>query len=375
MINRIEDGGVYIQSGGIRMKALVVTPSIKDSSRIEEILTPVPSEQEVLVKVISVGIDGTDYEINQGLYGKAPEGEDFLVIGHESFGQVKEIGSKVEELKPGDYVVAIVRRPCPENCSNCAQDQMDMCLTGNYRERGIKGLHGFLSEYYVALPRFLVKVPDSLKDIAVISEPLSIVEKAVKETYRIQERLFWEPEKALVLGAGTIGLLCTFILTIKGIRVSCLAKGKANKLREDIFSRLGVNYFNVDDTDVETLKNKGERFDIIIEATGFSPLAFDTLELLGINGIMCRTGISGGDKVITIHSDRINLDMVLGNKVVFGSVNANRTHFEQGLIDLEIINKKWPGLLEKIITRRVSFSNFKEAFTKKETDIKVIVDL
>lgn len=221
----------------------------------------------------------------------------------------------------------------------------------------------------------MVKVPDSLKDIAVISEPLSIVEKAVKETYRIQERLFWEPEKALVLGAGTIGLLCTFILTIKGIRVSCLAKGKANKLREDIFSRLGVNYFNVDDTDVETLKNKGERFDIIIEATGFSPLAFDTLELLGINGIMCRTGISGGDKVITIHSDRINLDMVLGNKVVFGSVNANRTHFEQGLIDLEIINKKWPELLEKIITRRVSFSNFKEAFTKKETDIKVIVDL
>jgi len=357
------------------MKGVVVTPSVKDSSRIKDISIPVPSEEEVLVRVISVGIDGTDYEINQGLYGKTPEGEDFLVIGHESFGQVEKAGSQVEELKPGDYVVAIVRRPCPENCSNCAQDQMDMCLTGNYRERGIKGLHGFLSEYYVAHPRFLVKVPDFLKDIAVISEPLSIVEKAVKETYRIQERLSWKPEKALVLGAGSIGLLCTFILTIQGIRVSCLAKGKADKLRQEIFSRLGINYFNVDDTNVETLKNRGERFDIIIEATGFSPLAFDTLELLALNGIMCRTGISGGDKVLTIHSDRINLDMVLGNKVVFGSVNANRTHFEKGLRDLQIIDNRWPGLLGKIINRRVGFSDFKEAFIKKETDIKVVVDL
>jgi len=357
------------------MKAVVVTPSVKDSSRIQEIPIPVPSDYEVLVKAISAGIDGTDYEINQGLYGNPPEGEDFLVIGHESLGQVKEIGSGVKELKPGDYVVCIVRRPCPENCSNCARDQMDMCLTGNYRERGIKGLHGFLSEYYVVQPRFLVKVPDSLKDIGVISEPVSIVEKAITETYRIQERLSWKPERALVLGAGTIGLLSTFILTIRRIRVSCLAKGEPDKVRQEIFSRLGINYFNVDDTNVETLKNRGERFDIIIEATGFSPLAFHTLDLLALNGIMCRTGISGGDKLITIHSDRINLDMVLGNKVVFGSVNANRTHFEQGLRDLEIINKKWPGLLGKLITRRVGFSNFKDALTKMETDIKVVVDL
>jgi threonine dehydrogenase-like Zn-dependent dehydrogenase len=358
-----------------RMKAVVVSPLVKNSARIQEVVTPKPSDDEVLVKVISVGVDGTDFEINQGLYGLAPQGDDFLVIGHESFGEVREVGSKVNGFRPGDYVVAIVRRPCPENCSNCAQDQMDMCSTGHYRERGIKGLHGFLSEYYVEQPRFLVKVPDSLKDIAVILEPLSIVEKAITEVYRFQERLIWEPRTALVLGAGAIGLLATFVLSLKGVSIWCLARGSPNDIQQEIFSKLGVRYVNTEDNTIHDLQSKGRRFDIIIEATGFSPLAFDALEVLKTNGIMCRTGISGGDRVINIHADKINLEMVLGNKVVFGSVNANRSHFEQGLRDLEVFEKRWPGLLKKLITRRVNFLEFKEALEKKATDIKVIVEL
>jgi threonine dehydrogenase-like Zn-dependent dehydrogenase len=357
------------------MKAIVVSPLVKNSARIQEVVTPKPSSADVLVEVVSVGIDGTDYEINQGLYGIAPCGEDFLIIGHESFGQVKEVGSEVKEFNVGDYVVALVRRPCPENCFNCAGNQMDMCSTGNYRERGIKELHGFLSEYYTEYPQFLIKVPHFLKDIAVILEPLSIVEKAISEIYKIQERLIWKPHTALVLGAGTIGLLTTFVLRIRELSLWCLAKGKPSEVQQEIFSKLGINYINVEDTTIEDLKLKGQKFDIIIEATGFSPLAFDALDIMNTNGIMCRTGISGGDRILQLHSDRINLEMVLGNKLVFGSVNANHSHFEQGLRDLEVFERHWPGLIKKLITKRVSFNNFKEALEKREGEIKVIIDL
>jgi threonine dehydrogenase-like Zn-dependent dehydrogenase len=305
----------------------------------------------------------------------SPDGEDFLVIGHESFGQVEKIGPEVTEVNPGDYVVAIVRRPCPENCLNCSHDRMDMCSTGNYQERGIKGLHGFLSEYYVESPRYLVKVPEKLRNTAVLLEPLSVVEKAIGEIYKIQERTIWEPQRALVLGAGTIGLLALFILAVKGVSLWCLAKGSPNQIQQYIFSQLGVRYINIDDTGIKDLKAKKEKFDMIIEATGFSPLAFDSLDILNTNGIMCRTGISGGDSVITIPSDRFNLEMVLGNKLVFGSVNANRSHFEQGVKDMETFEEKWPGLLENLITRRVTLSHFKDALKKGPQDIKVVVDI
>lgn len=356
------------------MKAIAVKPLVKDSSRIQEVKVPLPCDNEVLVKVISVGIDGTDHEINQGLYGRAPDGDDFLIIGHESFGRIQQTGSKIKELKPGDYIVAIVRRPCSENCSNCASDKMDMCSTGHYRERGINGLHGFLSEYYVEEPRFLVKIPDPLKDIAVLLEPLSIAEKAISESFKVQQRLIWQPKEAFVLGAGTIGLLAMLLLRLKDMSIWCLGKGEPDVTRKEIFSALDIHYINAKQTNVGQLNTQGQRFDLIIEATGFSPLAFEAIDLLEKNGVMCRTGISGGDKVLCIHSDKINLDMVLGNKLVFGSVNANRAHFEQGVTDLETINRHWPGLLEKFITRRVNLSKFKQALIKTDSDIKVVID-
>lgn len=202
------------------MKAIAISPGSVRSARVVDIKKPEPKEDEVLVKVLEVGIDGTDIEINSGLYGEAPKNSDFLIIGHESLGVVEEPSGN---LKKGDTVVATVRRPCPQNCLNCKNQETDMCLTGDYLERGIKGLHGYMSEYYVEKPTYLIKVPSKLKKIGVLLEPLSIIEKGVSQIYHIQKRMSWEPKNALVLGAGSIGLLATMVLRLKGLNVHTLA--------------------------------------------------------------------------------------------------------------------------------------------------------
>lgn len=350
------------------MNSIVVTPLQKDTVRILDIEKPIPKENQLLIKVLQVGICGTDKEINEGLYGEAPPGKDYLVLGHEMIGEVV----KGDGYNKGDLVVATVRRPC--DCLNCSNEESDMCLPGEFSERGIGKVHGFMSEYIVEDSDCVVKVSNKLRDIGVLLEPMSICVKAVNQIFKIQDRLHWKPKTALILGAGPIGLLSTFILRLKGIETWTVARRPLESIKAKTVQECGGKYVNAYDEEILGLKNVIGNIDIIIEATGNSHVAFEAMSILGTNGVMCLTSITGGKKNIIIDANSLNLDIVLGNKVVFGTVNANRYHFQEGLELFEKIQKKWPGLLEKLITRKVNYMNFMDGFNYRPDDIRNVIE-
>ncbi len=354
------------------MKALVVTPKESGSLRLAEVKAPEPDRGEVLVRVIRVGVDGTDIEINNGLYGQAPPDSDFLILGHESLGVVEKAYGN---LNPGDLVVATVRRPCPEKCLNCRNSEVDMCITGNYTERGIKGIHGLMSEYYVEKQEYLLKIPPKLSDAGVLLEPLSIAEKGISQIYEIRKRLYWEPARALVLGAGSIGLFASMILKLHGLDVHTLDILEKDSVKAKIVEKIGADYIDGRRVKLQELPDKLGNIDIIFEATGNSSIALMAMSILGTNGVLCLTGITGGNKRLEICSECLNMQIVLGNKLIFGTVNSNRKHFESGIKHMEEFNKKWPHVLEEFITRREDLNNFKEAFRKESNDIKVVIEL
>ncbi|MEE8518179.1 MAG: glucose 1-dehydrogenase [Dehalococcoidia bacterium] len=357
------------------MKAVIVTPKEAGSGRLAEVPDPRPRDGEVLVRVHEVGLDGTDAEILQGRYGEAPPGDDHLIIGHESLGQVAEVTSGAEGLSPGDWVVAIVRRPDPVPCRNCAEGEWDMCLNGQYTERGIKGLHGFLAELYTESPDFLVKVPAEVAAVAVLLEPLGVVEKAVEQINRIQARLLWQPQRAVVLGAGPVGLLAGTLLRLEGIDVYFYDTAERG-LKSEFAECIGANFIWARERKLDhELTDEIGAVDIVVEATGFSPLAFDAMDIVAPNGIVCLTGISGGSRQLEVSADHLNLEMVLSNKVVFGTVNAHRRHFESGVRPLQEIEMRWPGLLSRMITRRLPLTDFARAFETSPGHVKSIVEM
>ena len=357
------------------MRAVVVTPRKTGGGRLEEVPDPQPRDGEVLVQVHQVGLDGTDAEIMQGQYGEAPPGDDYLIIGHESLGRVAKVTAGAEELSPGDWVVAIVRRADPVPCRNCAAGEWDMCLNGQYTERGIKGRHGFLAEYYAEAPNYLVKVPAEVSGVAVLLEPLSIVEKAVEQIRRIQSRLVWKPERALVLGAGPIGLLAGMLLGLEGLEVYFYDAAKPG-LKRDLAEATGAKYVWSGEHKLgHELAAEIGPVDIVLEATGFSPLAFDAMDMAAPNGIVCLTGVSGGARKLEVSADHLNLEMVLSNKVVFGTVNANRHHFESGVRHLQEIDARWPGLLSRMITRRLPLKDFGDALEPSPAHVKSLVEM
>ncbi len=357
------------------MKAAIVTPRKAGSGRLVEIPDPQLRDGEVLVQVQQVGLDGTDTEILQGQYGEAPPGDDYLIIGHESVGRVAKRTSAADGLSPGDWVVAIVRRPDPVPCRNCAAGEWDMCLNGQYTERGIKGRHGFLAEFYTETPNYLVKVPADISGVAVLLEPLSIVEKAVEQIKRIQSRLVWKPERALVLGAGPIGLLAGMLLGLEGLEVH-IYDATEHGLKRDLAEATGASYIWAGEHQLgHELAAEIGPVDIVLEATGFSPLTFDAIDMVAPNGVVCLTGVSGGSRKLEISADHLNLEMVLSNKVVFGTVNANRRHFESGVRHLQEIEVRWPGLLSQMITRRLPLEDFGDAFEPSPSQVKSIVEI
>ncbi|MEM9586268.1 MAG: glucose 1-dehydrogenase [Planctomycetota bacterium] len=338
------------------MKAVAVTPGTPDSVHLQDISKPsvddIADGKGVLVKVLKVGVDATDREINDALYGNAPDGDDYLVIGHESFGIVEEVGSAVTRIKPGDYVTATVRRPGGSIYDLIGTN--DMTSEETYYERGINLRHGFLTEYFVDEEEYIVRVPQGLKHLHVLQEPMSCAAKAVHQAYEAQRRLkVWDPKTAYVLGSGQIGLLTTLILTLRGLRVYTLARGEAPNLKAEIVSGLEAEYVSTRQESMAELVKRTGRPDLVVDATGSSRLAFEAMEHVGLNGVVVWTGITGGDSKTEVPSDNINLQWVLGNKLLVGSVNANRGHFEMGIRDLALGNVMYPGVLEKILTNPV----------------------
>ncbi len=353
------------------MKAVVVRPHVPGSLRLTELPDPVPGPREVLVRTLEVGICGTDADITAGQYGWAPPDREELVLGHESLGVVERVGIAVSSCAPGDLVVATVRRP--DGCPNCRHGESDMCSWGRYRERGIKELDGFLAEHYVEVPEYLVVVPPALRPTAVLLEPLTIAVKAVFQAFKIQERLHWEPRRALVLGIGPVGLLGALLLRARGLEVTAYDRQDPAEPGPRLAQETGASYRHAEDADLVT--TAPGPYDLILEATGFSPLDFQAVETLAPNGVLALLGVTGGDRRLQIPSDRLNQDLVLGNRVVFGSVNANRRYFERGVADLERFAALWPGLTERLITRRLSPAEFVAGESRREDHIKAVVEV
>ena len=364
------------------MKAIAVKPGIKDSVHLVEMPKPsvgdVANGQGVLVKVLRVGVDGTDKEINNAEYGAAPEGDDFLVIGHEGFGIVEEVGANVTELKVGDYVVATVRRPGTSIYDLIGTS--DMTTDDSYFERGINLRHGYLSEYYVDDAEFIVKIPRGLKDVGVLLEPMTVVQKGITQAYEIQRRLkVWKPKRAAVMGAGTIGLLATLVLRLRGIDVVTFGRTPKPYLNSDLIEELDASYVSTADISVPDYASKNGGFDIIFEATGYSPIVFEAMQALAKNGVLVLSSVTGGDKMIEIPADKINLEFVLGNKVMVGTVNANREYFESGVKDMAQAVLEYGDWLSRLLTHPVAgLANYAELFdalTNAKGAIKVFCEV
>lgn len=365
------------------MKAIAVYPGKAGSMHLrtdvsKPSLQEVPNGRGVLVKVLQVGVDGTDKEINAAEYGAAPPGFDYLITGHESFGVVDSIGPNVWELQVGDYVVATVRRP-----GNSIYDKIgtyDMTTDDHYFERGINLRHGYLAEYYVDEPEYLVKVPKGLKGVGVLLEPTSVIEKGIAQAFEIQRRLrVWRPRRAAVLGAGTIGLLATLALRLRRMEVCVFARTQAPYLNSDLIGELGACYHSSENKTLLQSSQEHGPYDIIFEATGFSPLVFEAMNILGKNGVLILSSVTGGGREISIPADKINLGFVLGNKVVVGTVNANREYFEMGVKDLSQAELTYPGWLTKLMTHKVQglekHQEMLDLLTKGKDVIKVYVEV
>ena len=327
-------------------------------------LSDVADGRGVLVKVLRVGVDGTDREINAAEYGQAPNGYDFLVIGHEGLGRVEAVGPNVTFLRPGDYVVATVRRP-----GHSVYDQIglqDMTTDDEYFERGINLRHGYLTEYYVEDERFVVKVPHALREIGVLLEPMTVAQKGITQAYEIQRRLkVWQPIKAAVMGAGTLGLLATLSLRLRGLDVTTFGRTPMPYANGDLIEAIGGRYVNTNDRSIEQAAHDYGPFDLIFEGTGSSTVVFQSMLALAKNGVLVLTSITGGGHCLTIPADRINLEFVLGNKVMVGSVNASRDNFESGVRDFAQAEAEYPGWLGKLLTDRVAgLDNYRDLFAR-----------
>jgi threonine dehydrogenase-like Zn-dependent dehydrogenase len=364
------------------VKAIAVYPGQKDSVHLADLPMPslddIPDGRGVLVRLLRCGVDGTDKEINAAEYGAAPEGFEFLTIGHENFGRVEAVGPSVTELSPGDYVVATVRRR-----GSSIYDQIgtyDMTTDEVYFERGVSRRHGYLTEYYVDDPEYIVKVPDGLRHIAVITEPLSVAEKGILQALEIQRRLkVWQPRKAAVVGSGTIGLLATLILRLRGIDVTAFARTARPYLNSDLIEALGARYISTRDMSLRDAAQAFGPFDLIYEATGFAPIVFEAMQALGKNGVLVLTSVTGGNQMVEVPAAKINLEFVLGNKVMVGSVNGNREYFEAAIRDLAMAEAQYPCWVARLLTHPIDgLDNYRqliETLTSGKSVIKAYCDI
>ena len=364
------------------MKAIAVTPGKANTIHLREVPKPrvedIANGRGVLIKILRVGVDGTDKEINAAEYGAAPPGDDYLIIGHESFGRVESVGPNVTEFKPGDYVALTVRRP-----GSSIYDQIgtyDMTTDDSYFERGINLRHGFLTEYVVDSPEYVIRIPENLREVGVLMEPMSVVQKAIEQAYRIQQRLrVWQPKRAAVLGASTLGLLATLTLRLRGLDVTTFGNTMPPFLNSRLIEELGARYVSTKELALTDASAKYGPFDLILEGTGHSPLVFEAMNVLARNGVLAMVSVTGGSRQVQIPADNINLGFVLGNKVAFGSVNANREYFETGVKDLSTAGLQYPGWLEKLLTHPVkgleNYADLIRILTDTKAPIKVFCDV
>jgi len=328
--------------------------------RLDEVPEPPRSDGDLLVETLVIGICGTDREIAAGQYGSAPPGSDRLIIGHESLGRVIEADAG-GEVRAGDLIAGIVRRPDPVPCSACARGHWDMCRNGLYTERGIKQRNGYAAARFRIEPEFAIRVDPRLGNLGVLIEPTSVVAKAWDQIERIGERMpSWEPRTVLVTGAGPIGLLATLLGQQRGCALHVLDRVRTGA-KPELVRALGATYH----------AGVGLEPDLVIECTGATSVILDVVERVAPDGIVCLTGVSSGGREIEADLGKLNRTMVLENTVVFGTVNANRAHYETAVAALVRADSNW---LRRLITRRVALDRWHEALEQHSDDIKVVLD-
>jgi glucose 1-dehydrogenase len=347
------------------VRALVVHPP-KPGVELTDVPSPVLCAGSVRVAVSECGVCGTDHDIVGGKYGRAPAGVPYLILGHENLGRVREVAPDVSGLRPGDWVVATVRRGCGR-CRFCRTNRSDFCETGEFTERGIGGASGYMAEEYVEVPEYLVPVPPALAPVAVLLEPLSVVEKAIFQGQRVLDRKEPTPGEpktgtpaALVAGTGAIGMLASFVLRLRGYDVVALDRHDDDTVAGRLLARVGARHANVAGG-FAALSDR--RFDLVVEATGSVGLDFTLVDRLGPNGVLVLTGIPDpASPPTTVAGGVLFRDVVLGNQAIVGSVNANRTYFESGLRDLTVFEERWPGAVGEMISGRWPVEEFASVF-------------
>jgi threonine dehydrogenase-like Zn-dependent dehydrogenase len=355
--------GAQAEYPSVHMKALTIVPGKANSAALRDVPMPAEDDGDILVRALDLGICGTDFELVSAEYGWAPPGSDYLILGHESLGRVQEAPENSGVAKD-DLVVGIVRRPDPVPCTGCASGEWDMCRNERYTERGIKERNGFGSEYWRIEPAFALRLKPTMRDIGVLLEPASILAKAWDHITRIGERATWRPKTVLITGAGPIGLLGALMGAQRGLEVHVLDRvkdGPKPKLVHDLNGRYYTG----------AVRDIGFRPDVIIECTGVASVISDCLSQLGNDGILCFAGVSSRNQQVSIDLGTINRTMVLENKVVFGSVNANRRHWEMAYESLVKADRNW---LKGMISRREPLSNWQKALERHPNDIKVVIE-
>jgi glucose 1-dehydrogenase len=330
--------------------ALVTQPGHAHTTRIEDVPAVEAREGEVLVRTLELGVCGTDREISEGLFGTPPEGESLLVLGHESLAVVERDGYGFTR---GELVTAVVRRSCG-HCLACSEESPDSCLTGGYSERGITRLDGYARELVAEDPAQLVAIPKTLGRLGVLAEPMSICERALRHSKTIGGREPWQLERALVLGAGAIGLLTTYLLRLADVDVTTASLEPESELVE----QSGARYLSTHDHELSSLGD----FDLVIEAAGDAQLMAQTLGLLRRSGVACLVGIDPRKQTVELDGPVLGVDTILENRVLFGSVNARRQDWLAAVADLELMRQRWPEALEQFVTLRVPLDRFSEAF-------------
>jgi threonine dehydrogenase-like Zn-dependent dehydrogenase len=349
------------------MKAMAVFPQRREFGIIQVPNPVAGSDHDVTVRIRDVGICGTDREITGFHYGTPPPGKDALVLGHEALGEVVDVGSKVRSLARGDLVALTVRRPCTvSTCVACRAGRQDFCTTGEFRERGIKEADGFMTELVVEEERFLVRVPRSLAEVGVLVEPLTIAAKASVDLETILHRYPWEPTslRALVLGAGPIGLLGAMMLVARSVDAFVYSLESAESPRARLTESFGAHYVSARDTAVRDLASRIGQVDVVFEAVGAASVAFAAVHALAPNGVFIFTGVPGAKKAIEINLDAVMRNVVLRNQVLFGTVNASRAAFEASVRQLEQFMGLFPDAVRALITRRAPLEDAPEMLQK-----------
>lgn len=345
------------------MRAATIVPGKRDSATVSELPEPEPASGELLVDGVLCGVCGTDVEITEG-YGELPEGADKLVLFHESLGRVRQAPGG-SEFAPGDLVAGVVRRPDPEPCPAGARGQWDFCRNGNYTERGIKQRHGYGSGAWTVEQDFAIKLDPSVGDLGVLTEPTSVVAKAWEQAELVGRRAYWDPRRVLVTGAGPIGLLAALLGKQRGLDVHVLDQVTSG-IKPDLVRGLGATYHH------DLHEAAGVDPDVVIESTGVGEVVFTVLRNTARNAVTVLTGISSGKRSLSLPAGEINNDLVLENDALVGSVNAALRNYQQAAQALARADQDW---LRRLITRRVPLSAWTDALSKREDDVKVVVDL